>query len=68
MTMSVETWLEKVRADRPPLSAAQIAALRPVLAPVIPHATGAAPATEAGTAPALPALPALPETEKGTDQ
>ena len=49
--MSVETWLEKVRADRPPLTAAQIAVLRPVLAPVIPHIL-AAPADETGAAPA----------------
>ena len=51
MPMSVETWLEKVRADRPPLTAAQIAVLRPVLAPVIPHML-AAPADETGAAPA----------------
>ena len=63
MTMSVETWLAKVAADRPPLSAAQIAVLRPVLAPVIPHMT-AAPAAEAGAAPAVSA----PEKTKGTAQ
>jgi uncharacterized protein (DUF4415 family) len=48
--MTRDEWLQKVAADRPPLSAAQIAMLRPVLAPVVPHiraapaATGAAPA------------------------
>jgi hypothetical protein len=55
MPMSVETWLEKVRADRPPLTAAQVALLRPILAPVIPHVTcNAAPAAQAGAAPAEP--------------
>jgi hypothetical protein len=34
MPMSVETWLARVAADRPKLSDAQIAALRPVLAPI----------------------------------
>ena len=52
--MTTEEWREKVAADRPPLTAAQIAVLRPVLAPVIPH-IDAAPADETGAAPAVPA-------------
>lgn len=53
--MTTEEWLEKVRADRPPLTAAQLALLRPILAPVIPHVTSnAAPTVEAGAAPAEP--------------
>ena len=60
--MTQDEWLQKVAVSRPALSDAQIALLRPVLAPVIPHVTGAAPATEAGTA---PALPAPQETQKG---
>ena len=59
--MTQDEWLRKVAAGRPALSAAQIALLRPVLAPVIPHATGAAPAT----AGAAPALPAPQDPEKG---
>ena len=51
--MTTEEWLEKVAADRPAMSDAQITALRPVLAPVIPHMT-AAPAAEAAAAPAQP--------------
>ena len=49
--MTTDEWLQKVAADRPPLTAAQVAALRPVLAPVIPHIS-AAPADETGAAPA----------------
>jgi hypothetical protein len=51
--MTTEEWLEKVAADRPAMSDAQITALRPVLAPVIPRMR-TAPATEAGAAPAEP--------------
>jgi hypothetical protein len=50
--MSVETWLARVAADRPPLTPAQIARLRPVLAPVVPRIKeNAAPTAEAGAAP-----------------
>jgi hypothetical protein len=62
--MSVETWLEKTLADRPPLTAGQVAALRPILAPVVPH-MNAAPV--AATTEATPAMPAPQEPqEKGT--
>jgi hypothetical protein len=47
--MSTEEWLAKVAADRPPLSDAQIAALRPVLAPIAQY-IATAPAAEAGAA------------------
>lgn len=53
MPMSTEQWLEKVLADRPPLTPAQVAALRPVFAPVIPRMRTAPAAT--GAAPAMPA-------------
>jgi hypothetical protein len=50
--MSQAEWLAKVAADRPPLSAAQIALLRPVLAPAVPRIKeNAAPTAEAGAAP-----------------
>ena len=52
--MTTDEWREKVAAGRPPLTAAQIAVLRPVLAPVTPHML-AAPADETGAAPAEPA-------------
>lgn len=51
--MTTEEWLAKVLADRPPLTPAQIAALRPILAPAIPHMRNAAPAATR-TAPAMP--------------
>ena len=35
--MTTEEWREKVAADRPPLTQAQIAALRPVFAPASQH-------------------------------
>jgi hypothetical protein len=44
-----DEWIAKALADAPPLSAAQIAALRPVFAPVIAHMQ-AAPAVPAGAA------------------
>ena len=53
--MTTEEWREKVAADRPPLTAAQIAVLRPVLAPVIPHIS-AAPADETGAAETEPQI------------
>ena len=43
MTLSTEAWLEQVRATRPPLSANQIALLRPILAPAVPRMRNAAP-------------------------
>ena len=46
MTLSTEAWLEQVRATRPPLSANQIALLRPILAPAVPRMRNAAPACE----------------------
>ena len=49
--MTQDEWRQKTAADRPPLTAAQVAVLRPVLAPVIPHIL-AAPADETGAAPA----------------
>jgi hypothetical protein len=42
--MTQAEWLEKTMADRPPLTRAQVAVLRPILAPTAPH-TGTAPAT-----------------------
>ena len=44
--MTAEEWLEKVAADRPPLSAAQVALLRPVLAPATPAMRSGAPACQ----------------------
>ena len=58
--MTTDEWREKVAADRPALSDAQIALLRPVLAPITQY-MGAAPAT----AGAAPALPAPQDPEKG---
>jgi hypothetical protein len=50
--MTTEEWLQKVAADRPPLTPAQIALLRPVLAPAVPRIKeNAAPTAEAGAAP-----------------
>ena len=43
MPLSTEAWLAQVRKDRPPLSAAQLAQLRPILAPAVPHMRNAAP-------------------------
>ena len=57
--MTTEQWLEKTLADRPPLTQAQVAALRPVFAPVIPH-MGTAPVTattEAATSHPAPKEP-----------
>jgi hypothetical protein len=46
--MTRDEWLAKVLADRPPLTQAQIAVLRPIFAPVIPHIKAASvTATEA---------------------
>ena len=42
--MTTDEWLAKTLADRPALSQAQVARLRPILAPIAPH-TGTAPAT-----------------------
>jgi hypothetical protein len=50
----VAAWRAKVAADRPPLTPAQIAALRPVWAPVVPHMRNAAPAAHAEAAPVHP--------------
>ena len=50
--MSTEEWLARVLDDRPPLTPAQIAVLRPILAPVIPH-VNAAPARKTEAAPAM---------------
>ncbi len=52
--MTTEQWIAANLAAAPPLTSAQIAALRPVFAPVIPHMKNAAPA-ETGAAPAMPA-------------
>ena len=35
--MSRDEWLKRVLADRPALSQAQVARLRPILAPIAPH-------------------------------
>lgn len=51
--MTTEEWLAKRLADRPPLTQAQIAVLRPIFAPVIPHMRNAALAATR-TAPAMP--------------
>ncbi len=59
--MDLATWRARVAADRPPLSAAQLAVLRPVWAPVIPQMRNAATA-ETVTAPAMPA----PKNTRGT--
>lgn len=50
-----DEWLQKVLADRPPLTQAQIAVLRPILAPVLPQIRNAALARETRTAPAMSA-------------
>jgi len=44
--MTTEEWLADVAADRPPLSASQIALLRPILAPAVPRMRNAAPVCE----------------------
>ena len=44
--MTTAQWLEQVRATRPPLSANQIALLRPILAPAVPRMRNAAPVCE----------------------
>ena len=55
MPLSTDEWLDRCLAAAPPLTQAQIAVLRPVFRPVIPHTHNAAPAvTEA--APAITAL------------
>lgn len=57
--MTDEEWLEKTLADRPPLTQAQKAVLRIILAPVIPNMR-AAPArktTEAALAMPVPQKP-----------
>lgn len=51
MPMSTEQWVAACLASRPPLTQAQIAALRPVFRPVIPQMR-AAPAVTAEAAPA----------------
>ena len=43
--MTTAEWLEKNLAAAPPLSAAQVAVLRPVFAPVVPLMQRTAPAT-----------------------
>jgi len=53
--MTTDEWLARVLADRPPLSPAQIAVLRPVFAPVLHHMRNAAPVTATEAAPAMPA-------------
>ena len=53
--MTTEEWLAKILADRPALSQAQIAQLRPILAPSAPAMRSAAPAVQAETAPQTPA-------------
>jgi hypothetical protein len=45
-------WLEKQLAAAPPLTAAQVSALRPVFAPAIPY-VNAAPAMTTRAAPAM---------------
>jgi len=59
MPMTTAEWLGKVLADRPPLTAAQIAVLRPILAPAIPH-MHAAPARKTEAAPAMNRTQELP--------
>jgi hypothetical protein len=49
--MTTAEWLAANLAAAPPLTPAQVSALRPVFAPVIPH-VNAAPATKTGAAPA----------------
>ena len=51
--MTTAEWLEKNLAAAPPLSAAQVAVLRPVFAAVIPHMR--TPPAETRGAPAIPA-------------
>jgi hypothetical protein len=53
--MTADEWRQKVAADRPPLSRAQIAVLRPICL----HMTNAAPV--AATTEAAPAMPAPQE-------
>ncbi len=56
--MTTEEWVAAQLAAAPPLSAAQVAVLRPVFAPVIPRMRDAAPAatgTAPGTEPLEPA-------------
>jgi len=43
--MTADEWRQKVAADRPPLSRAQLAVLRPIWADVTPH-MNTAPACE----------------------
>ena len=62
--MTTDEWLEKNLAAAPPLSQAQLAVLRPVLAPVIQH-IGTAPV--AATTEAAPSHPASPDT-KGSNR
>jgi len=64
--VTTEEWLAKVLADRPPLTAAQIAVLRPVLAPAIPHMRNAALAATRA-APAMPA-PQEPQERRSSAQ
>ena len=52
--MTADEWLAKVMADRPPWTPAQVALLRPILAPAFRHAKSAAPAAEAGPHPVKP--------------
>ena len=49
--MTTADWLAANLAAAPPLTAAQVSALRPVFAPAVPHMKNAAPATT-GAAPA----------------
>ena len=44
--MTAEEWRAAVAATRPPLSANQIALLRPILAPAVPRMRNAAPVCE----------------------
>ena len=62
--MTTGEWVAACLASRPPLTQAQIAALRPVFAPVIPHMR-AAPAVTAGAA---PARTATQESREGHSQ
>jgi len=50
VAVTTEEWVAAQLAAAPPLSAAQVAVLRPVFAPVIPRMRDAAPAAT-GTAP-----------------
>ena len=51
--MTTDEWVEKTLAAAPPLSAAQVAVLRPVFAAVIPHMR--TPPAETRGVPAMPA-------------